>query len=592
MNEKQPYEKHLADKLESLPPPGSSGKNWPAMKALLDQQMPKAGGGRGASWWMYGIIIGVLVIGTLLITNQTKTDPSQLAQDVVAPSSEVSKTSPNKENSQAASGVSVKKETVNSGAIEKSQPATKTDEELTKESNSNTISNTNTDNQLNDKNSTLTNKASNKPANPLAEKSTIKKSPSLNGKESVVTTGSGIEGKESSASNKKNKKPVVENQSLKYNGLTVESESNAVNEKKVDKKSISIKSKRFDEFSATTETDIKKSLVKEAKSSKSKTTLQNRNTESINTAIDEEDKLQATVIFPGDRSNLQSERNFRFLQPDSIASDYAKLVKPTAVFAKSRFKETTERTKALKNRVVGTGEDKNFVIGLTLPLSMPLSDQRVLSYNVNAGINTISDYIPSPNLQYHFNQTSYIQAEIQIANPQFIQPVLLSQSKYELSGQQGSYRFVNKSVFAKKLYYFNLPIGINYSPFKNFYLGTGLQFSSLMSGIGFSETRGFNSLGPSARDTLFNASYFKFRSDTLSGRLNSNEFRLTLDANYYWKKFTLGMRYNQALNNYVSIQVNPNTPVFTDRNKALQIYLRYNLWEDRKKKKTNSMARR
>jgi hypothetical protein len=280
------------------------------------------------------------------------------------------------------------------------------------------------------------------------------------------------------------------------------------------------------------------------------------------------------------------------LQPDSIASDYASLVKPTPIVAKTRFKETTERTKALRNRVVGTGEEKNFVVGLTLPLSMPLSDQRVLSYNVNAGINTISDYIPSPNLQYHFNQSSYIQAEIQIANPQFIQPVLLSQSKYELSGPQGSYRFVNKSVFAKKLYYFNLPIGINYSPFKNFYLGTGLQFSSLMSGIGFSETRGYNSLGPGSRDTLFNANYFKFRNDTLSGRLNSNEFRLTLDANYYWKKFTLGMRYNQALNNYVSVQINPNTPVFTDRNKALQIYLRYNLWEDRKKKKSSTMAKR
>ncbi len=590
MNEKQPYEKHLAEKLESLQPPGDSGKNWPAMKAMLDQQMPKTGGGRGGPWWMYGIIIGIFVIGTWLITTRKGAETDALVNSSVSPSGEVAIP-----NSNELTG----KDDLTSSRVEKTsdtdpggekQSHSTAKAELNSPINSeNAGSSSKTSDQLNDNSSTLTNTVISSQTNSPAEKEAGTKIPLP--KESNLSSGTDAKA-DLGSSTSENKKRIVEKKNIKSNKPDREPETLVGKENFKSKKSIDPKQQSLDAEPQETVVKTKRFSGKGNLLTNSRNTYQTRTAESINQAIEEEDNLKATMVSFDKEIDLLKERNILFFQRDSIAADYASLVKPTAIVAKSRFKESTVRTKSLKNRIVGTGEDKNFVIGLTLPLSMPLSDQRVLSYNVNAGINTISDYIPSPNLQYHFNQTSYIQAEIQIANPQHIQPVLLSQSKYEVSGQQGSYRFMTKSVFARKLYYFNLPIGINYSPFKNFYLGTGLQFSSLMSGVGFSETRGYNSLGPSSRDTLFNANYFKFGNDSLSGRLNNSEVRLTLDANYYWKKFTLGMRYNQALNNYVSIQVVPNTPVFTDRNKALQIYLRYNLWEDRKKKKTGSMAKK
>ena len=137
-------------------------------------------------------------------------------------------------------------------------------------------------------------------------------------------------------------------------------------------------------------------------------------------------------------------------------------------------------------------------------------------------------------MQYHISQNSFVQAELQIANPQFIQPVLVSQNKYEL-GPTNPYRYVTNSIFARKLYYFNLPIGIHYSPFKNFYMGSGIQFSSMLSGIAQYESRAYNSLNI---DTLMRQSYSKFRNDSISDKFNSNEFRVMIDANYYWKRFT------------------------------------------------------
>src|SRR6185295_4541862 len=74
MSEKQPYEKHLAEKLRQLPPLEGVDRNWVQMKALLDRDMPRGGGfggnGMGSRWWMAGIIVGILIIGTWFISQQ------------------------------------------------------------------------------------------------------------------------------------------------------------------------------------------------------------------------------------------------------------------------------------------------------------------------------------------------------------------------------------------------------------------------------------------------------------------------------------------------------------------------------------------
>jgi hypothetical protein len=219
---------------------------------------------------------------------------------------------------------------------------------------------------------------------------------------------------------------------------------------------------------------------------------------------------------------------------------------------------------------------RNFAIGLSLPLAFPLGDQKALAYNVNAGANTATDYIPAPHVQYHFNSKAYVQSELQVMSPQFIRPVLLYQHQYANSTSS-----TTNSVYARKLYYFNVPISLHYSPFKHFYMGTGLQFSSLLSGVAMHEQL---RSGMVPGDSIYNVRYARFSNDSISNKLNSSEMRLMLDANYYWHKFTVGLRYNQALSNYVSTRAAANIPYTLDKNKSLQFYMRYNLWEDKKRK--------
>lgn len=228
-------------------------------------------------------------------------------------------------------------------------------------------------------------------------------------------------------------------------------------------------------------------------------------------------------------------------------------------------------------------QQKTFAAGLTLPLNFPLGDQKALAFNRQAGPNTISDYIPSPHLQYHFNANTYLQTEIQFSSPQFIRPLLLSQYKQTIPFSNS---YISNSIYANKLYYFNIPLVIHHSPFPNFFVGTGVQFSSLLSGIALSEKKQYWNGNPSAM--MVRQEYSKFSNDSLSGKFNNNEFRMLVDMNYYWNRFTIGFRYNQAFTNYVDYRL-PSTSGFTrDKNKALLFYLRYNIWENRKKTQKDS----
>ena len=213
-------------------------------------------------------------------------------------------------------------------------------------------------------------------------------------------------------------------------------------------------------------------------------------------------------------------------------------------------------------------------------MGFPLGDQDPAAYNINAKPNTITDFLPVPQMQYHINNKVYLQTELQLANPQFIQPVLLFQDR-TLYPSTNTIHY--NSTYARKLYYFNIPVGIHYSPFPHFYLGTGLQFSSLLSGVALREETSM--VVGSASGTLISQEYSKFKNDTIADMIDNSEFRLMLDANYYWKQFTVGLRYNQALSNYVNFRLNSVSPLFTDKNKSLQFYLRYNLWEDYNRKK-------
>lgn len=292
----------------------------------------------------------------------------------------------------------------------------------------------------------------------------------------------------------------------------------------------------------------------------------------------EDDPIKSSIVDYNPQNVIPGYKTDN-LATDSINGNYSTIF-PESVSENQHAGKLSGKTKSAKVSAIESVQNRVLAVGFSLPLGFPLGDQKPGAYNINAKPNTVTDFLPVPHLQYHLNNKVYLQTELQLLNPQFIRPVLLYERKTDVPSANTIYY---NSIYAKKLYYFNIPVGIHYSPFPHFYLGTGLQFSSFISGVALHEQTSFV-IGTGTR-TLLGQQYEKFKNDSISDRIDNSEFRLMLDANYYWKQFTVGLRYNQALSNYVSFRLNNISPLLQDKNKSLQFYLRYNLWEDYKRKK-------
>ena len=162
--------------------------------------------------------------------------------------------------------------------------------------------------------------------------------------------------------------------------------------------------------------------------------------------------------------------------------------------------------------------------------------------------------------RYYFNQKLYVRGELQFNAPQYTEKIWIynNRSATEFS-----------RAFIAKLYYVNVPISVHFSPIQNLFIGTGLQYSRLTSGLAVYENGIVTSNGDSVESSIVR----NIKNDSLYYQLSKNEWKLLLDLNYQWKRFTLGMRYNYALTSFMD-----------KKNSSLQLYLQYMIWDGRRKK--------
>jgi len=218
------------------------------------------------------------------------------------------------------------------------------------------------------------------------------------------------------------------------------------------------------------------------------------------------------------------------------------------------------------------GREITFAAGLTLPQSVAISSQQSPSYNINANKTRVTDYLPAPFFQYHLNNKLFLQTEFHFQAPQYTDRLLLNSSA---SGDPAVMR-VEKKEYLEKLYYFNIPLNLYYTPMRNVSVGGGLQYSSFLSGVASYEEK---RTSPTA--STYSSVARRFKDDSLASRFAPSEFRYQLDANYYFNRFTLGMRYTQAMKDFLTVA--PVNNVGLTRNKSFLLYLRFNIWEERKK---------
>ncbi|MFT3826512.1 MAG: hypothetical protein QM731_21505 [Chitinophagaceae bacterium] len=629
MNERQPYERHLADKLNNLPPPAGDHSSWEEMRSLLDKEMPRGGSGGGGGsgsirgggqWWIFGTMTALVFLGTWLTGKQfVPSRQATAARSASAIDSGVKTTaSPPVVGFPANSPESTIVHPVLPGNPQQAIPLNPTNQNNTNKPiadeailHNNSSSNGSVTTTLpetethtadagklppaKDNRTATTSPGNNTTANSIAAASTEKRdlpSASNNTAEKLTPGTNTLPSHKTPPSHDK---PATTSRSRYRNRGAVPPAGNVAKNNKAagtkpgstrngssatSRNSVAVNNKRP---RTTTRKDqpAKNVVVKKNSDTKDNDITHNQPAPVNEQPVPEKKEPTGSLVAnaPGLTEGFNSPAATLEDSVTTMYPDYVDAMFPPAPAAP----EKNNNKKRSNNDGPGT-----FVVGLTLPLNLPINDQQALSINRNAKPSTISDYIPSVHLQYHINPRTYVQTELQFSAPQFISPQLLYQQKQSRPFTNSS---VYTSIYARKLYYFNLPVTIHFSPLPGMFMGAGVQYSSLLSGIALTEERQFWNSNPPREMEKFK--YSKFKNDSLSDKLRNNEWRLVVDFNYYFNRFTIGMRYNQALSNYADFRM-PNSPAYIrDKNKSLQFYVRYNVWENRRQNKlskTNSKS--
>ena len=120
MNEKQPFEKRIADKLQRLPLPDSES-SWQQMKSVLDDKMPRAGGFKPYGRWWWTGMIAVFFTAVIWFVDEQYKSADEIAfhakgkNEIQKPGNELAKEEAGNKNNLSDSEIAAEKSAVSRG---------------------------------------------------------------------------------------------------------------------------------------------------------------------------------------------------------------------------------------------------------------------------------------------------------------------------------------------------------------------------------------------------------------------------------------------------------------------------------------------
>ena len=264
--------------------------------------------------------------------------------------------------------------------------------------------------------------------------------------------------------------------------------------------------------------------------------------------------------------SILAEKNIKPLQQDATAFNKKDSIKDQQLVINKPWELKKDTTGKINNE---KGQKKiTWAAGLGLRQSFAVSSQQYSGYNANGTRGIIADYIPVPFIRGYLSKKLCLQLEAQFNTPQYSKQLLVK--KEIILDSNGN---KENSTYINKLYYFNIPLSIHYSVNNNFNIGAGIQFSHLKNAVGLFELKEPGSMGTKT-------TYASLKNDPLYKEIKATEWLILLNAYYQWKNLAVGIRYNQALSNFINVQISP-TQVTQGKNSSVQFFVWYTLWKNK-----------
>jgi hypothetical protein len=244
-----------------------------------------------------------------------------------------------------------------------------------------------------------------------------------------------------------------------------------------------------------------------------------------------------------------------------------------------------------KGPIVLTGSRSNsryrhipkFSAGIAFKQYLPLPGQQFNDYNSDGSKAVYSDYIPAVFVRAAINDRSYLQASFGYHSPQYTRHMILDNENLGNSTVPGYVAYLEFNQDAlKKLFYNELDLTYHYQIADRWRIGAGIQYAMLSGGAIESQTI-LKPANAALTDTVYSTQLYSMKNHTAWYEFahTKAEWRGVLDIEYCLTQWTLGLRYQQAVQ---SLYFVPSlSPGQTITNGALSIRASYALWERKRR---------
>lgn len=265
------------------------------------------------------------------------------------------------------------------------------------------------------------------------------------------------------------------------------------------------------------------------------------------TTEDKPDSSSVTAIHPQVSKPVDSVEAENITQPNDTAVRKKKTSPPKKLFL-----------------TAGIGEQQQ----------IPIAGQTAVPYSHYGRKGSLSDYVPSAFVQLQKEKKWFVQAEFRYGAPQSVKEFSFNR-KTKLDTFTNNITITTQRL--KKTYYHQLPFSFNYYVLPNLSFGVGGVYSRFFGAVTEREISTYNMLTQTVSNTKQIVPIRHFTDSFLY----KTQVHALLQADYQWRRFSLGLRYTKDIQPYIKY-TKPDGSVDEEKNQSLQFIVRYRLWQSKK----------
>lgn len=274
----------------------------------------------------------------------------------------------------------------------------------------------------------------------------------------------------------------------------------------------------------------------------------------------EMDRENSSLAEPGkNNSTLPTPAGDSVISPSKKDST-GTVKKDTPLIKKQQQPSQPEKNREKNSWLLGAG--------LSLYQPFPLSGESAVPYNRYGRKGSLADYIPSAYFRVYRRNKWFVHTEFRYGAPQSVKPFFYKQD-IRIDSSQSLIRSVYQ---LKKTYYHQVPLSFNYYVLPGLSLGTGVIYNRFGGAVANQDVyRGNNG----AVDTLISSGIV---SDPDKSRFVKNHFQWSAEAQYQWKRISIGARYSRDINPYIKFTDLITGESVEKKAETFNIYIRFDLW--------------